>query len=154
MFAQALTTSLIDGSRTVDSHTVDSDHGTSICRSWANHPGARTTDTDHGGYSAVVDHAPLPPARDTATLSVLRGAAVDVGCGWAFFDGLAPAAGFVRAGLLSNLSPSWDLFEAAEVRSWCTEHCCDEAALVLGRQVHDQDEIDGFFTQFATSLAA
>lgn len=149
MLVQAFTASLMDGQPTVDIEPT-----TSICRSYGSHPGVRTPTTEHGGYCAVVDHAPLPPACEDDELSVHRGAAVDIGDGWAFFDGLAPAACFVRAGLLSNLSPSWDLFEAAEVRSWCTEHCCDELALVLGRQVYEPAEIDEFFAQFATSLAA
>lgn len=149
MLAQAFTARLMDGKL-----TVGSDHETSLCRHYGSHPGARTSTTEHGEYCAVVDHAPLPPAREEGETSVFRGAAVDIGDRWAFFDSLAPAAGFVRAGLLSNLAPSWDLFEAAEVRSYCTEHCCDELALVLGRQVYDEAEIDEFFSQFAASTAA
>ncbi|MFD7308398.1 hypothetical protein [Promicromonospora sp. NPDC059942] len=149
MLVQAFTASLMDGQP-----TVDGEPATSICRSYGSHPGVRTPATERGGYCAVVDHAPLPAAGEDDELSVHHGAAVDIGDGWAFFDGLAPAACFVRAGLRSNLSPSWDLFEAAEVRSWCTEHCCDELALVLGRQVYEAAEIDGFFAQFAASLAA
>ncbi|MFI2363944.1 hypothetical protein [Promicromonospora sp. NPDC019610] len=148
MLTHALTAGLTDGRL-----TAGNDMETALCRSYGNHPGARGP-VGHGGYCAVVDHASLPPASEAAGLSVHRGAAVDVGDGWAFFDDLAPAACFVRAGLRSNLSPSWDLFEAAEVRSWCAEHCCDELALVLGRQVYEAAEIDGFFAQFAASLAA
>lgn len=102
-----------------------------------------------GDYAAVVDQAALPGALEAPALRICRGAAVDLTDRWAFFDDLAPAAAFVRAGRMSNLMASWDLFEAAEVRAFCPEHCREEAALLLGRQVYDRSEIHGLVGRFA-----
>ncbi|WP_274998095.1 hypothetical protein, partial [Promicromonospora iranensis] len=117
---------------------------TSICRHYGEHTEhtwyTRRSGTD-GEYVAVVDHPALPGALETTMFRVCRGAAVDLADTWAFFDDLAPAAAFARAGRMSNMMPSWDLFEAAEVRAFCSEHHRDEVALLLGRQVYERSEI-------------
>lgn len=127
----------------------------SVCRTY----GGRSTEGWYtrtraagGEYSAVVDHPALPGALEATGVRICRGAAVDLADQWAFFDELAPAAAFVHAGRMSNMSPSWDLFEAAEVRAFCPEHHCEEAALLLGRQVHENLEIHGLVARFAASL--
>jgi hypothetical protein len=124
----------------------------SMCATFSEYPDA-VPHSGRGEYCAVVDYALLPPALEAAGRRVCRGAAVDVGDRWAFFDDLASAAGFARAGRMSNLMPSWDLFEAAEVRAFCTEHARDELALLLGRQVYDRAEIHALSAQFARSAA-
>ncbi|WP_129789180.1 hypothetical protein [Promicromonospora panici] len=127
----------------------------SVCRTY----GGPSTDgwytrtrADGGEYSAVVDHPALPGALETTGVRICRGAAVDLADQWAFFDDLAPAAAFVHAGRMSNMRASWDLFEAAEVRAFCPEHRCEEAALLLGRQVHENLEIHGLVARFAATL--
>lgn len=127
---------------------------TSVCRAygqdtegWDARPGPDRE------YTAVVDHPALPGALETAEVLVCRGAAVDLDDRWVFFDGLAAAAAFVRAGRTSNLMPSLDLYEAAEVRAHCAEHGRPEAALLLGRQVYEPAEIDGLVARFATAVA-
>ncbi|WP_419702956.1 hypothetical protein [Promicromonospora sp. NFX87] len=87
-------------------------------------------------------------------MSVLRGAAVDVGDRWAFFDDLATAAVFARTGCMSNMMPSWDLFEAAEIRAYCPAHARDELALLLGRQVYERTEMYQLINRFAVTAAA
>lgn len=128
---------------------------TSVCRTYGDGVTdgwyARTRATG-GQYSAVVDHPTLPGALETTGVRICRGAAVDLADQWAFFDGLAPAATFVRSGRLSNMRPSWDLFEAAEVRSFCPEHDREETALLLGRQVHEDAEIHELVTRFVAGL--
>ncbi|WP_285102027.1 hypothetical protein [Promicromonospora sp. MEB111] len=107
-----------------------------------------------GEYAAVVDQPALPGALETAEVRICRGAAVDLTDRWAFFDDLAPATAFVRAGRLSNMMPSWDLFEAAEVRAYCPEHHREEAALLLGRQVHERSELRELVARFVASFSA
>jgi hypothetical protein len=134
--------------------SLDSGPLASVCRtygdgsadSWYARSGAAGAE-----YSAVVDHAALPGSLETAEVRICRGAAVDLGDGWAFFDDLAPAAAFVRAGSMSNLMASWDLFEAAEVRTFCAEHRSEEAALLLGRQVYERSEMNGLVARFAAA---
>ncbi|MFC8801016.1 hypothetical protein ACFT2C_25070 [Promicromonospora sp. NPDC057138] len=127
----------------------------SICTTYGDRTGdsgyARTRATG-GEYSAVVDHPALPAALETTEVRVCRGAAVDLADRWAFFDDLTPAAAFVCAGRMSNMVPSWDLFEAAEVRAFCPEHRREEAALLLGRQVYERSEIHALVTRFAAHL--
>jgi hypothetical protein len=130
---------------------------TSICRQYGEHSAhsgyTRTTATDEE-YTAVVDQPVLPGALEAATFRVCRGAAVELSDRWAFFDDLAPAAAFVRAGRMSNLRSSWDLFEAAEVRSLCSEHHREESALLLGRQVYERSELRAHAARFAATVAA
>lgn len=137
--------------------SLDAGFITSVCRTYADDVAdgwyARTR-ASGGQYSAVVDHPALPGALEAPGVRVCRGAAVDLADQWAFFDDLAPAAAFVRAGRMSNMMPSWDLFEAAEVRTFCPEHDREEAALLLGRQVHERSEIDELVTGFVASLSA
>jgi hypothetical protein len=129
----------------------------SICRQYGEHSAhsgyTRTTATDEE-YTTVVDQPALPGALETATFRVCRGAAVDLSDRWAFFDDLAPAAAFARAGRMSNLMSSWDLFEAAEVRSYCSEHHREESALLLGRQVYERSELQAHAARFAATVAA
>ncbi|WP_275002320.1 hypothetical protein [Promicromonospora iranensis] len=130
---------------------------TSICRHYGElteHPGYTRTSGADGEYLAVVDHPALPGALESTMFRVCRGAAVDLADTWAFFDDLAPAAAFSRAGRMSNLRPSWDLFEAAEVRAPCPEHHREEVALLLGRQVYERSEIHAHAARFAGAAAA
>jgi hypothetical protein len=129
---------------------------TSICRQYGEHSThtTYTHTTTEGEYTAVVDQPALPGAMETTTLRVCRGAAVDLSDRWAFFDDLAPAAAFVRAGRTSNLMSSWDLFEAAEVRAFCARHHREEVALLLGRQVYEQSEIQAHAARFAATTSA
>lgn len=134
--------------------TLDDGIITSVCRSYGDQADgwyARTRAAG-GEYSAVVDHPALPDALETTGVRICRGAAVELADQWAFFDDLAPAAAFARAGRMSNMRPSWDLFEAAEARAFCPEHDREEAALLLGRQVHENAEIHALVTRFAASL--
>ncbi|MGI5190424.1 hypothetical protein ACQEVI_19975 [Promicromonospora sp. CA-289599] len=129
---------------------------TSICRQYGKHS-PHTADTHPATdceYTAVVDQPALPGAMETATLRVCRGAAVDLSDHWAFFDDLAPAAAFVRAGRTSNLMSSWELFEAAEVRAFCARHHREEAALLLGRQVYEESEIHAHAARFTATASA
>ncbi len=129
---------------------------TSICRQYGEHSThtAYTHTAADGEYAAVVDQPTLPGALETTTFRVCRGAAVDLSDRWAFFDDLAPAAAFVRAGRMSNMMSSWDLFEAAEVRAFCARHHCEEVALLLGRQVYERSEINAHAARFATTASA
>lgn len=135
--------------------TVDGDPATSVCRAY----GGATDDSGYarraaagGDYAAVVDQPALPGALEAPALRICRGAAVDLTDRWAFFDDLAPAAAFVRAGRTSSMSASWDLFEAAEVRAFCAEHHREEAALLLGRQVYEPSEIQDLARHFCHSV--
>lgn len=128
---------------------------TSVCRTYRDDSAdgwyARTR-ASGDQYSAVVDQPTLPGALETSAVRICRGAAVDLADRWAFFDSLAPAAAFARSGRMSNMEPSWDLFEAAEVRAFCPEHDREEAALLLGRQVHEVPEIHDLVARFAAAL--
>jgi hypothetical protein len=128
---------------------------TSICRQYGEHPThtAYPHTTADGEYTAVVDQPELPGAMETAAFRVCRGAAVDLSDRWAFFDDLAPAATFARAGRTSNMMSSWDLFEAAEVRAFCARHHREEAALLLGRQVYERSEIDAHAARFTAAAS-
>jgi hypothetical protein len=130
--------------------------GTSICRQYGEHSAhtAYPRTMADGEYTAVVDQPALPGALETTTFRVGRGAAVDLSDRWAFFDDLPPAAAFVRAGRKSNMMSSWDLFEAAEVRAFCSEHDCEEVALLLGRQVYERSEIQAHSARFAATASA
>jgi hypothetical protein len=134
---------------------------TSICRHYGEHYGEHSAHSEYTGttasdgeYTAVVDQPALPGALETTTFRVCRGAAVDLSDRWAFFDDLAPAAAFVRAGRKSNMMSSWDLFEAAEVRAFCSEHDREEVALLLGRQVYERSEINAHAARFAATATA
>jgi hypothetical protein len=129
---------------------------TSICRHYDEHSPhtAYTHTTADGEYTAVVDQPALPGAAETAAFRICRGAAVDLSDRWAFFDDLAPAAAFVRAGRTSNMMSSWDLFEAAEVRAFCARHHREEVALLLGRQVYERAEIHAHAARFAATASA
>src|SRR5688500_5710308 len=134
---------------------IDDGFITSVCRTYADAAADRwyaRNRASGGQYSAVVDHPALPGALDASGVRICRGAAVDLADQWAFFDDLAAAAAFVRAGRMSNMMPSWDLFEAAEVRAFCPEHDHEEAALLLGRQVHERAEIHDLVTRFVADL--
>lgn len=128
----------------------------SICRHYGEpsaHTGYTRTMAD-GEYTAVVDQPALPAALKTTAFRVCRGAAVDLADRWAFFDDLAPAAAFAHAGRESNMRPTWDLFEAAELRAYCSEHRREEVALLLGRQVYERSEIHTHAARFAATAAA
>jgi hypothetical protein len=129
---------------------------TSICRQYGEHSGhtAYTRTAADGEYTAVVDQPALPGAMEATALQVCRGAAVDLTERWAFFDDLPPAAAFVRAGRMSNMMSSWDLFEAAEVRAFCSWHHREEVALLLGRQVYERSEIQAHAARFAAMTSA
>lgn len=131
--------------------TTDESRPASICATYGEHAEGSTTAANGGEYCAVVDQPYLPGAQEDDEVNVCRGAAVDLGDRWVFFDDLAPAAGFVRAGLRSNLMLSWDLFEAAEVRAHCPEHGRDERALLLGRELYEEPEMRRLLTSFAAS---
>lgn len=128
---------------------------TSVCRAYAHDPygwALRAVSTRE--YTAVVDHPALPDALETNDVLVCRGAAVDLDEDrWLFFDELAPAAAFARAGRRSTLEAPLDLYEAAEVRAHCAEHGRHEAALLLGRQVHDRAELHALVARFAAQGA-
>ncbi|MFE7503758.1 hypothetical protein [Promicromonospora sp. NPDC057488] len=130
----------------------DDQPGAVICRAYGSMSRAAVP-SKHGTYCAVLDLAPLPAQQESDHATVLRGAAVDVGDRWAFFDDLATAASFARAGRMSNLTPSWDLFEAAQVRAYCPEHGGEELALLLGRQVYERTELRTLANQFAATAA-
>ncbi|MCP2266515.1 hypothetical protein ACFQHV_09080 [Promicromonospora thailandica] len=129
---------------------------TSVCRAYGQDTGtwdARTTPARRE-YTAVVDHPALPAALEASGVHICRGAAVELDDRWVFFDGLAPAAAFVRAGRASNLRASLDLYEAAEVRARCAEHDRPEAALLLGRQIFEPAEVCDLVARFAAAAAA
>ncbi|MFD7311067.1 hypothetical protein [Promicromonospora sp. NPDC059942] len=134
------------------SSAVDHEPGT-VAHSGSGQRPTLAAPSDPAKYHAILDHTPLPPAQNGPGMSVLRGAAVDVGHHWAFFDDLATAAGFARAGHMSNMAPSWDLFEAAEIRAYCQAHARDELTLLLGRQVYERAEMYQLIKRFAVSAA-
>ncbi|WP_419702940.1 hypothetical protein [Promicromonospora sp. NFX87] len=123
---------------------------TSICSAYADDAGPGTPDRQ---YWAVVDHEQLPGAHETSVVQVLRGAAVEIDGLWAFFDSFPPAASFARAGRMSNLAATWELFEAAELRAFCATHQREEAALLLGRQVYERTELSQFVAEFVGSAS-